>query len=278
MPWTWLFLPLLGAAGGFLSGLLGVGGGIIFIPVLSTLFEAQGYSNTEIVKLTLANSIALVFVSGLMGIYRQVRHRQFDWRRALRIGIPGAVVSWAMSMAINHGSWYRKEEFQMVFLLFLLISIANMIFGKVLKGETGEIAVPGSPMLKEFAVALLAGLVVSLSGLGGGIVMVPMFRMLLRIPMRQATALSLSIIPMLSLAPLLSWIFSRLPFDMGLTHTGYIVWPYFLLMTPGVMLFAPLGLKTSKKLPVPTLRIIFAALSIFILVKTLLEINHVSFY
>lgn len=278
MSWTWFLLPLLGAAGGFLAGLLGVGGGIIFIPVLTTLFELQGYSGPEIVKLTLANSIALVFVSGVMGIIRQVRHKQFDWRRALRIGIPGAIVSTAMSYAISRGNWYRKEEFQLVFLLFLVISIANMVFGKVIKGEMGDTVMPGPAIVKELSVAVLAGLVVALSGLGGGIVMVPMFRMLLRIPMRQATALSLSIIPLLSLAPLISYISSSVPFDMELTHTGYIVWPYFLLMAPGVMLFAPLGLKTSKKLPVLTLRIIFAALSIFVLVKTLLEINHVSFY
>ena len=54
-------LILIGSVGGLLAGIMGVGGGLIFIPVLTYLFSQQGLPTDEIVKFTLANSIALIF-------------------------------------------------------------------------------------------------------------------------------------------------------------------------------------------------------------------------
>ena len=61
-------LLALGCLGGFLAGIMGVGGGLIFIPVLDYLFRAQSLPPDEIVRYTLANSIFLVFAVGLCAI------------------------------------------------------------------------------------------------------------------------------------------------------------------------------------------------------------------
>ncbi|MBS3913215.1 MAG: sulfite exporter TauE/SafE family protein [Bacteroidetes bacterium] len=275
MDWVeWIVLPLVGAVGGFLAGMLGVGGGIIFVPLLTWLFNRMGLSNAEVVKYTLANSIFLVFISGVSGILKQRKIGTLNWQKALWIGIPGAIVSLIWSYFIQQGNWYKKESFQLVFLSFLVISIANMLMGnKKNATEEKEVSIPGFRPL-ELVVSMLAGSVVALSGLGGGVIMVPMFRMFLKMPMRSATALSLSIIPILSIAPLANYL-STVPHETAkVAHTGYISWPYALPIAIGVAIFAGIGLKTAKKIPVFYLRIIFAALSTSILIKTVYDIFH----
>jgi uncharacterized membrane protein YfcA len=115
--------------------------------------------------------------------------------------------------------------------------------------------------------------VVSLSGLGGGIIMVPLFRMLLKKPMHQATSLSLSIVPILSISSLLQYTISQPIQPINPLQTGYLLWIILIPMMAGVMFFSSFGQKTAPRVPVLWLRVIFAVLSSIILVKTLIEIN-----
>lgn len=274
-----LMLLICGSLGGFLAGLLGVGGGMLFIPVINEYLSDYPLSSDDIVKYTLANSIALVFMSGVSGIFRQRKMGTWDVKQSLFIGIPGALSSLAMSMAIEQGDWYNKPRFQSVFLGFLLLSIGNMIWGKS-KGESTESGITESgitktqtsPLLPMF-VGVAAGCVVSLSGLGGGIIMVPLFRMILKKPMHQATALSLSIVPILSITSLLQYAISGPTQTINHFQCGYLLGILLLPMVIGVLFFSSFGQKTAPRVPVVWLRVIFAVLSSIILIKTLIEIN-----
>ena len=285
---SFLILLLCGSIGGFLAGLLGVGGGMLFIPVIHEYLSSYSLSTDEIVKYTLGNSIALVFISGVSGTFRQIKMGTWDWKQSLHIGIPGALSSLAMSYAITHGDWYNKQRFQTVFLGFLLLSIGNMIFGKSKASKSNDTAAnPQENQTQNHTTAnnetpnrwlptfvgILAGTVVSLSGLGGGIIMVPLFRMLLKKPMHQATSLSLSIVPILSISSLLQYTLSQPIHPINPLQTGYLLWIILIPMMAGVMFFSSFGQKTAPRVPVLWLRVIFAVLSSIILVKTLIEIN-----
>jgi uncharacterized protein len=285
---SFLILLLCGSMGGFLAGLLGVGGGMLFIPVIHEYLSSYSLSTDEIVKYTLGNSIALVFISGVSGTFRQIKMGTWDWKQSLQIGIPGALSSLAMSYAITHGDWYNKQRFQTVFLGFLLLSIGNMIFGKSKATKSNDTAAnPQENQTQNHKTAtnetpnrwlptlvgILAGTVVSLSGLGGGIIMVPLFRMLLKKPMHQATSLSLSIVPILSISSLLQYTLSQPIHPINPLQTGYLLWIILIPMMAGVMFFSSFGQKTAPRVPVLWLRVIFAVLSSIILVKTLIEIN-----
>ena len=266
-----------GCLGGFLAGLLGVGGGLIYIPLIGLLLSQQhGIQSDDIVKFTLANSFGLVFLSGVSGIYRQIKLNVYSFKNSLTIGIPGAIAATSMSYFIQNGNWYQKDKFQIVFLFFLLISIANMIFGK--KNEpsnTHELS--KSNVLIQIFVGLFAGIVVSLSGLGGGIVMVPLFRWLLKKPIHEATSLSLSIVPIIAIVPIIQYLIApNVPqltqYGYHFPQSGFMVWPYFVPMAIGVIFFSSFGQKTAPKVSVFWLRVIFALLSTIILVKTIYEI------
>ena len=281
-----LFLAV-GSLGGFLAGLLGVGGGLIFIPVIDWFIRPVVYadiptnSSEELVRFTLANSIALVFLSGVSGIYRQIKSGNYLLKESLAIGIPGAIAAASVNYLIHVGDWYDKQRFQCVFLAFLLISIYNMLFGKK-ETQSQPMNDSENSSFKGMGVGILAGATVSLSGLGGGIIMVPLFRMILKKPMHLATSLSLSIVPLLSFLPLFQNLALSHPQELftdvrflGMTNiwqTGYIIWPMFIPMALGVLVFSSFGQKTAPKVPVRWLRIIFALLSTIILIKTLYEL------
>jgi uncharacterized membrane protein YfcA len=266
-----------GCLGGFLAGLLGVGGGLIYIPLIGLLLSQQyGIQSDDIVKFTLANSFGLVFLSGVSGIYRQIKLNVYSFKNSLTIGIPGAIAATSMSYFIQNGNWYQKDKFQFVFLFFLLISIANMIFGK--KNEPSNThSLSNSNVLIRIFVGLFAGIVVSLSGLGGGIVMVPLFRWLLKKPIHEATSLSLSIVPIIAIVPIIQYLIApNVPqltqYGYHFPQSGFMVWPYFVPMAIGVIFFSSFGQKTAPKVSVFWLRVIFAFLSTIILVKTIYEI------
>jgi uncharacterized membrane protein YfcA len=288
-----LTLILIGSIGGLLAGIMGVGGGLIFIPVLTYLFSQHGLPTDEIVKFTLANSIALVFASGISGIFRQYRMGIYNFKNSLSVGIPGAAAAALTSYLIQQGSWYNNQRFSYVFLLFLLISISNMLFVRDPQPPSPDPRLPSpdprlpspdprlpppdprlpSPdPLKPIFVGLLAGSVVSLSGLGGGIIMVPLFRMFLKMPTKSATALSLSVVPLLAILPIIQYINQPSVPNLPLWHTQYLVWPYYLPMATGVIFFSSFGQKLATKMSAISIRVIFALLSLSILIKTVYEL------
>lgn len=280
-----LWLLLLGSFGGLLAGLLGVGGGMLFIPVITSYLHQYDISSAEMVKFTLANSIALVFMSGVSGTFRQIKMGTWQWKQSLTIGIPGAISNYFMTQAIQDGNWYQKEVFQGVFLGFLGLSILNMIFGKSKSSRQKDNN--GNPQIEEqstpyqfnlmqdwpsMLVGIFAGTIVALSGLGGGIIMVPLFLIILKKSMHSATALSLSIVPILSISALIKYTSITATHQVSSYQTGYLLWIMLIPMLLGVIFFSSLGQKMATKVPVVWLRVIFALLSAFILVKTLLEL------
>ncbi len=265
-----IILLMIGIVGGFLAGMLGVGGGIIFIPILTYFFEKEGLAATDVVKATLANSLFLVLGSGVSGTLRQLSDKSLNWVNTLVIGLPGGAVSYLISQSIATGDWYKPFIFQLVFLVFLKLSILKMLLPN--KRESGVSILDKLPTGKAALVGVLAGSVVAISGLGGGIVMVPLFQWLFNLDFKQSSRLSLSVIPLLAIFPLIQYLSSQN--SLNIPHTGFIAWSILLPTLLGVLVFAPIGIKVSRRTPTIILRITFALLTIIILIKTLYAILH----
>lgn len=86
-------------------------------------------------------------------------------------------------------------------------------------------------------VGIFAGTIVALSGLGGGIIMVPLFLIVLKKSMHSATALSLSIVPILSISALIKYISITPTHQISSYQTGYLLWIMLIPMLLGVIFF-----------------------------------------
>ncbi len=76
---TYVLAALLGLGAGVLSGMFGVGGGILFVPTLTALGLTQLHAE--------ASSLLAIIPTVLVGVWRQQRYGNVRWRPAAIIGV-----------------------------------------------------------------------------------------------------------------------------------------------------------------------------------------------
>lgn len=261
--WNMIVLLLVGAVGGFLSGLLGVGGGIIFVPLLDYYLTKLGIAGHELVSFTLANSFLAVFISSFVGSMPVYRSKTTHYRQILTIAFPAIISILSTSYLINQGTWYSPKIFKGFFSVLLVYTLIKTMIHKGYVSDSGEIK--GQNAI--FA-GILTGLVSGLSGLGGGLIMVPAFMMLGKMDIRRASSLSLAVMPLLILPNVLFYLISS-PRHLVEHSTGYMVWPVVIPMLIGVLITVKMGVFTANRMSPKAIKFIFAGFILVTLIKML---------
>ncbi len=182
MIWVWLGALVVGLS----IGLLGSGGSILTVPILT-------YVLGQPEKVAIASSLAIVGTVSIVGAIPYALRRLTHWRSVLVFGVPGMIGTYG-------GAWLAAwVPGMMQMLLFSVVVLASATM--MLRPGTIDPDQPaGSPRalwkvgLDGLAVGLLTGLV----GVGGGFLIVPALVLLGGLDMRQAVATSLPIIAMKS--------------------------------------------------------------------------------
>lgn len=263
-----LLLIVAGALGGFLSGLLGVGGGIIFIPILDFAFKYYGFPKEETVVLLLANSLFIIFFTGIVNSYKQYRIKNFHPVLILYTAVPAIVSALLLTFLIKSGTWYSKDKFNIVFLAVLAPLIFRMLATrKKVHAEGAE-----QTNKKYFSVVgFFTGFVTALSGLGGGIIMVPLFTDILKVDIKKAASISAGVVPLIALSVSASYLFSSPTAPIPLPHVGYIVYYLTLPMIAGTFVAVGYGIRFAHSLPSPVIKTIFALFALAVMSKIIIE-------
>jgi uncharacterized membrane protein YfcA len=171
-----LLLPL-GILAGLLSGLLGIGGGLVFSPLLLLL----GLSPHQ----ALATSTLAIVPTTAGGSWEHLRNGRLPWRSALAIGT-GALL---FGLLFGHlGS--LLTGWQLLGLQAGMYGLLSLTISPRGQQQDLPIAQLPQPLLGLLAVGAVAGLAGGMLGVGGGLVMVPLLVSLLRLPIHHAIRLS----------------------------------------------------------------------------------------
>jgi len=234
-PLQWGIGIVVGFVAGVLSGLFGVGGGVITTPAVNVLLGGSAIA-------AVATPLPVIFPTSVVGAYTYSRAGEVSFRAARWAAIPGIVG------AIG-GAYLTDVVNAHLLLVITSVLIGVTAIGVVRGRRPREPWVLGAtPGWKYAAIGFVAGFVSGLLGVGGGIVMVPAFTVALGMPLRRALGTSLVIIAILVVpGTIVHW------------ALGHIDWAIFLALAIGVVPGARLGARIALGVRERTLRILVGA-------------------
>lgn len=158
----WLWFVLIGLTAGFLSGLFGVGGGILIVPLLVSLarFDQRKAAGT---------SLAAIVPIAIAGVVSYAVQGDVAWVVAL-IVCAGSIVGAQFGSHLLHR--LPKTAVQWAFIVFVLAVVVSMFF--VIPSRDAEIHLGLVPVIGLVVLGLVVGVLSGILGIGGGAVIVPM--------------------------------------------------------------------------------------------------------
>jgi uncharacterized protein len=253
-----LIYLVIGMVAGTLSGMLGIGSGVIVVPALALVFVHENFSPAIIMHLAAGTSLASMVVTTSRALYGHLNRRMVVWPIYRRI-FPGIIVGTVFGAIFAH--YLHSSVLIIVFGVLVFLMGIKMLLPAPKRGDH---PLPG--VLGCSTTGFFIGAKSGLLGLGGGSVSIP-FLTYFDTPMRQAVTVSCAVGLTVALVGTFSFILTGLH-SSNLPHgsLGYVYWPAVLGIISGSVLFVPLGIKLSHALPTVILRRFF---SIFLMIVSL---------
>lgn len=261
------FLALIatGVFAGLLAGLLGVGGGIVIVPVLFFVFQGFGVSPESAMVVATATSLATIFPTSISSIrsHRKKGNVDFDllkrWSAFIFIGVLAG--SWLVTRV--DGTWLTG-----LFGLIATLSALNMLL------RTGKSALfPSLPgRAGQTIMSTSIGFFSSMVGIGGGTISVPLLT-LYNYPAHKAVGTAAAIGLIISLPGAATMLLlGHPPSDAPIGTYGLVNLLAFLCIVPLTVLFAPVGASLAAKLDAVKLKKVFAVVLLITGIRMLVQL------
>ena len=256
-------LILIGICAGFASGLLGVGGGFIIVPLQYFLLKYIGVEPDLAMLISLATSLAIIIPTTLSGAYRHTRTMDDIVRPGLSLGIFG-IVGGAVGAFVASGLPSRILE--IIFGCLLLFVTVNNILN--INKERENARVPFN-LFSTAVIGLLVGFSSGLLGVGGGIFLIAILTGLLGFSMIEAIGTSSIFISLTAIGGFLSYVVSGWGVNTFPYSIGYVSIINFVFIAAFSVPLASIGAKVAHKVPQKKLKIIFSILVFYMALKML---------
>jgi len=258
--WWWAYLAI-GAAVGFLAGLLGIGGGMVLVPMLFFVFTAKGFATEHLMHLALATGLATILFTSLSSVRAHHRHGGVDWAvaRAMSPGIMAGSLAAALAAGL-----IPTRPLAVFFTGFMFYAAAQM-FVEVKPKAARQL--PGRPGL--FAAGAGIGAVSSVLAAGGAFMTIP-FLAWCNMPIKRAIGTAAAVGFPIALAGSVGYIVQGMRVQ-GLPEgtLGYVYVPALALIVAASMPVAPLGARLAYRLPVRRLRVVFSLMLLALALRML---------
>jgi uncharacterized protein len=283
-----VFLLLLGCFGGFLFGMVGIGGNVLYIPVFSILLTQMGFHDEELSRAIIANALFILVFTGSAVSWKQFKVGNFFLREILLTASTGASTAFIICLLIKSGNWYDKKTFDLVFTGLLIITLLRLFLSPnkekeiVLKDTLSPNIAEGGPSVFSpifdkkypfFIVGTITGALTAFSGLGGSIVMIPLFTEFVGLSMKKAHSISVGVVPLMALTISTFYFFGK-PNVVSLSASqfGYLNLGMVAPVIIGSMITAPFGVQAAHQVKPRTQKLVFATIVGVVLFKMLFNL------
>ncbi|HLR13096.1 MAG TPA: sulfite exporter TauE/SafE family protein [Burkholderiaceae bacterium] len=247
---------LAGGTIGFTAGVLGIGGGLFAIPLLGLLLGMDQ-------QMAQGTALIMVFPAVVVTLRNYNRHHRIDWRAAAVGGGVSMVFTWlGARLALDMDSSLLRQ----IYALFVLL-IAIFYFYQTRKRSTATTATrswPARPLQSLWwfvPVGMIGGLTGGVFGVGGSVVVVPLFTTLFGHRQIVAQGLGLSMVLPGNLIAITTYAWH-----------GQVDWVAGVPLAIGGMMLVPYGVRLAVSLPERRLKRLFAFMLLVIMVLLLVSV------
>jgi uncharacterized membrane protein YfcA len=258
-----IFLTYLGigSVAGVLAGLLGIGGGLVIVPMLIFCLTRENIPAEYIMHVALGTSMASIIFTSASSFWAHHKRGAVHWDVVRRL-VVGIFVGTFLGTCV--AARLSTDFLKGFFILFLYYVAIQMLTDKQTKPSR---SLPGTWGM--FGVGNVIGAVSSLVGIGGGTLSVP-FMIWCNIPVRHAIGTSAAIGFPIAIAGTIGYIYNGLNVSgLPAGFLGYISLPALAGFVSASIFTAPIGVRLAHWLPVPRLKRIFAGLLVIVATRIL---------
>ena len=261
-----IVLLITGLGVGFASGLLGVGGCFIMIPVQVWAYTALGIPFNTAVAVAFGTNLFVVLPTAASGAYGHTKKGAVWWKAAIFLGVSGAtgavigatIATTLVGMGLG---WILSIAFGSA----IIAGAVRMLTAKPPE-VTGKEPVDSPLLWILWGVPL--GIVTGIIGIGGGVLMVPVMVVALSFGIHRAVGTSTALMIFTSVGGLIGYIYNGLkagiPFVFHNLHMlGYMNLESWILLAATSVPMAQVGVRTAHKLPAKQLRYVFIAVMLY---------------
>lgn len=246
-----VLLLLAGLLSGVLAGLLGIGGGLVLVPVLAFLLPLQGIAADDALHVAVATSSATIFFTAWSSARAHARQANVDWPSVRRL-VPGLVIGAAAGALVVATVPGR-------ILTVLVVTFCVHTAWTLLRprASNGVDAPAPAPWPVYGLAGLGIGAVAAAVGIAGGSLVVP-FLMRCGMALKRAIGSSAAAGVPVALASASAYLLATPVAGMSNWAVGLVETTAILPLAAGSVLAAPWGAALQRRAPVPLLKRIFA--------------------
>ena len=247
-----------------LAGLLGIGGGLVIVPMLAYVLPGQGVETTHLMHLALGTSLASIIFTSISSLRAHHKRGAVRWDVVLKITLG---IMFGTLAGAYVASFLPTRVLKGIFMIFLYYVSSQMISNRKPKPST---ELPGP--LGTNAVGAVIGVFSSLVGIGGGTLSVP-FLTWCNVSIHHAIGTAAAIGLPIAVFGAIGFIWRGMGVaELPLYSLGYVYLPALVGIVCTSVLTAPLGAKLAHSLPVAKLKKVFAVLLFCVGTRMLFDI------
>ena len=256
-------LLITGVGVGFASGLLGVGGGFIMVPIQFWVLNAMGVEPTTAIRIAFGTNLAVVLPTAISGAIGHSRKDAVLWKAGVVLGLAG------LAGAFLGGFFAAHIPGHMLKTIFGMVILAGGIRMSTEKPPRVE-REPVDNLLVWIVWGFPLGIISGIIGIGGGVLIIPVMVLAMRFRIHQAVGTSTALMIFTSIGGILSYVLNGMQVT-GLPpySAGYINILQWVLLAGTSVPLAQVGVKVAHKLPAQQLKYVFIAIMIYMGLKML---------